>query len=228
MSTAVVIPMHKVEAGAYDLIARTTQSCECQVFVVNDGYHGSLEHGDALSGLALRGGARFIEVPFDRIGLAAVYRFGIQHVINHWPDYFNFIIEMDSGGSHNPVDIPAFINALAAADVVTGCRFGNGQHHAAWQRRLLSYAGTVTTNLRYGTRFTDATSGFIGYRREAAEVLHAEPWRSTGHYYQTELRLRALALGLRLAELPIVYEGGTGSSLNFAAIREAIKLTIRH
>ena len=73
--------------------------------------------------------------------------------------------------------------------------------------------------------FTDATSGYIAYRRSSLLKMREQGgYASRGHYYQTEARLKATRLGLRTCELPIVYRGSS-SSLNWTSLREALWLT---
>lgn len=178
---------------------------------------------DATATEARRVGACVVEVSPRRRGMAGVYLAGLEKALHLGASH---VVEMDAGRSHDPAQLNAFWNLLLIFDVASGRRFGPGaRHRGHWKRRALSWGGTLLVNLLHRTSFLDATSGYMGYRRGALEKLLAVPLQSSGHYYQTEMRLRAVRLGLRIAEVPIVYRS-SGSSLNGTSIREALKLVL--
>lgn len=178
---------------------------------------------DATVRVAAEAGAVVCSVPRERRGLSAVYRAGLERAL---ADGATTVVEMDAGGSHDPCELPRFWHALdKGAEVAAGCRFAHGgSYRGEDQRRALSEWGTLLTNLVHGTHFRDATSGYVGYAAGALVELLREPWRAAGHYYQTEVRLRAVALGLNFVEVPISYVGSS-SSLNWKSIAEALRLT---
>lgn len=235
---AIVMPMHRVEPGIDKLIGSihaASRLLEQKIlFVVNDGFQQSAEVGEALSSVLYEVECVEVLPCVNRRGLSDVYRAGIKAALGLRE--VSLIVEMDSGGSHHADSIGDFIKTVVddRVDVAFGSRFmsvdssmHDSCHNGSFKRRMLSFGGTVLTNIRYGTRFTDATSGFVAYRREAAERLHERQFESLGHYYQTELRLRAIQMGMRIAEVPIVYDGGVSSSLNWSGIREALAMTFR-
>jgi hypothetical protein len=231
----VVIPMHKPEPGAAKLVGGFFKNGADRVVIANDGWHhGNGEAMEAqLEHLVKVLGDRvlWVDVPASRRGLPEVYGEGIKDAVTFAEEY-DIIIEADAGGSHLPEDLPRFIEVMhTGVGLACGCRFDYGfrmaGHFGSWQRRELSRAGTMLTNAVFGTHFHDATSGFVVYTPLAAKHLFATPFKSTGHYYQTELRLRALGMGIKLAEVPIRYHGGQGSTLNFKSIGESLYLTAR-
>ena len=54
-----------------------------------------------------------------------------------------------------------------------------------------------------GSKLSDMTSGFQGFHRNIVEKIINHKFRSTGHFYQTELRY--LLRNYRIAEVPIHY-----------------------
>ncbi len=214
----VMIPCRNEAATIGDLVARAKSHADI-VVVADD---GSM---DRTAELATQAGARVVTVPGSRPGIAGVYAYGLRHILERCGESAH-IAEMDAGGSHDPAALPAFWQALeAGADVAAGCRFGGdgASYQGHWQRKALSYGGTVLTRWLHATQLRDATSGFIAYRGEALARLLETPWKARGHYFQTELRLRALRLGMRVGEVPIVYRS-SGSTLNWKSIREALQL----
>lgn len=214
MKTAIVIPC-RGENMVTVLVERAAEYGD--VFIADD---------NAIDGKVMKvpHPAQRVEVPADRHGFSEAYRLGIVHAFESGYDY---IVEMDAGGSHNPDSIPNLVRSLEeGADLATGERFNTGHFVGHWKRRLLSQVGTALFNWRNGTTFYDATGGFIAYKREAIVYTHGIPFEAAMHWYQSEVRLRALAADLKIVEVPIVYRASS-STLNFRGIAEAARLLFR-
>ena len=73
----------------------------------------------------------------------------------------DWILEIDAGFSHRPVDIPQFFAAMQRGyDCVFGSRFmaGGSIRRSSWKRYYISRGGTILTNLMMGTSLSDMTS----------------------------------------------------------------------
>lgn len=117
------------------------------------------------------------------------------------------IIEMDAGLSHDPRAIPMFLRVLNEGnECAFGSRFINGgsMGDSPFKRRLLSKTGTILANLLLGTRLHDMTSGFQGFHRNVVSKIITHNFKSTAHFYQTELRY--LLRKHRTVEVPIHYQ----------------------
>ncbi|MBO4266114.1 MAG: glycosyltransferase [Lachnospiraceae bacterium] len=137
------------------------------------------------------------------------------------------VLEMDGGGSHQPDEIPQFIEKMEEGyDCVWGSRFtkGGGMSHQPLYRKILSSGGTILANLVLGTKLSDMTSGFEGFQAEVLEKLNLDRFLSTGHMYQTEMRFYCRKL--HCVEVPIHYIGGD-SSLKFRSVTEALKILFK-
>lgn len=215
----VVVPA-KNEAVTIGALVRSARIFGADLVIVADD-----ASTDATASAATDAGAVVLPVPTDRAGMAGVYVTGLRDALRRGADV---IVEMDAGGSHDPAALTEFWDALTYddADVAAGRRFGPEASYVGSRRReLLSRGGTLLTNFLHGTHFQDATSGYIAYRAAALDKLLTAPLKSRGHYYQTEMRLRAVTLGMRVVEVPIVYRNSS-SSLNSTSIREALRLAL--
>lgn len=157
-------------------------------------------------------------------GVITCYLEGFRQALKDGAEY---VIEMDGGGSHSPLEIPQFIEKLDKGyDCVWGSRFieGGDISNLSWYRRLLSSGGTILSNLVLGTRLKDMTSGFEGFQRAVLEELYLDKFLSLGHMYQTEMRF--YCRNLKTVEVPIHYIGGT-SSLKWKSVREALLILFR-
>lgn len=118
----------------------------------------------------------------------------------------DIIIEMDAGLSHDPRAIPMFLRVLNEGnDCAFGSRFINGgsMGDSPFKRRLLSKTGTVLANILLQTKLHDMTSGFQGFHRDVVAKIINHPFKSTAHFYQTELRY--LLRKHKIFEVPIHY-----------------------
>src|SRR4051794_24676134 len=156
-------------------------------------------------------------------GLGRAYRAGFRWALAR--DYA-YVLEMDCDFSH-PVDrIPALLAAAAnGADVVLGSRYvaGGGVEDWSLARRLISRGGCwyARTLLQVGVR--DLTGGFKCFRRAVLETVDLDAVDAQGYMFQVEMTYRALRLGFRVVELPIVFTDRRvgGSKMSRSIVLEA-------
>ena len=132
------------------------------------------------------------------------YLKGLRSAFNNDHDLF---IEMDAGLSHDPRAIPMFLRVLNEGnECAFGSRFviGGSMTESPQNRVLLSKGGTFLAKVLLGSKLSDMTSGFQGFHRPIVEKILSNKFRSTGHFYQTELR--HLLKDCRTAEVPIHYK----------------------
>lgn len=137
------------------------------------------------------------------------------------------VLEMDGGGSHQPAEIPQFIEKLEEGyDCVWGSRFtaGGEMSHQPLYRKLLSSGGTILANVVLGTKLKDMTSGFEGFQAHVLNSMNLDRFLSTGHMYQTEMRFYCRKLNC--VEVPIHYIGGD-STLKFKSVTEALSILFK-
>ncbi|MCX7765781.1 MAG: glycosyltransferase, partial [Candidatus Sumerlaeia bacterium] len=120
----------------------------------------------------------------------------------------DFIIEMDADFSHQPRFIPAMLNAAQTADVVIGSRLvtGGGERGRSLIRRWITLLANLYIRLVLGLPIRDCTSGYRVFRREALEKINLEQMTSTGPAIVQEILLACHLQGLRLKEVPIIFE----------------------
>ena len=124
----------------------------------------------------------------------------------------DIFIEMDAGLSHDPRAIPMFLRVLNEGnECAFGSRFvmGGSMSDSPINRRFFSGMGTFLSKVLLGTRMSDMTSGFQGFHRNIVEKILNHEFKSSGHFYQTELRY--LLKKYRFAEVPIHYKAPSPS-----------------
>ncbi len=121
---------------------------------------------------------------------------------------YEAIVEMDADFSHRPVDLKKVLAALPDHDFVVGSRWVPGGQTVNWGlgRKLISRGGSFYTRqiLRYPLR--DWTGGFNAWKASTLRKIGLESVRSEGYSFQIELKYRALRIGLRGIEVPIIFE----------------------
>lgn len=144
---------------------------------------------------------------------------------------YEFIFEMDCDLSHNPDDIPAFLEAAADADLVLGSRYKNGIRVINWPltRLMLSVAAARYVKLITGMPFTDPTGGFKCFRHRALEALNFDAIQCYGYGFQIELTNKLWRQGFKVVEVPIIFTDRTRgqSKMRGGIINEAFWLVWR-
>jgi dolichol-phosphate mannosyltransferase len=114
---------------------------------------------------------------------------------------------MDADFSHDPSYLGPMLEAAREADLVLGSRYvkGGGVRNWGIVRRLVSRGGCLYAQAVLGVSIKDLTGGFKCFRREVLEAIDFAHVRAQGYAFQVELTYRALQMGFRVVELPIVF-----------------------
>ena len=137
-------------------------------------------------------------------GLGRAYCAGFEWALER--DY-EFVFEMDGDFSHDPTDIPHFIETAAEADLVLGTRYRGGIRVNNWplRRLMLSLGAAKYVKWITGMPFSDPTGGYKCFRRKALESVDLSTVRSNGYSFQIEMTHKIWRQGLRIAEQNIVF-----------------------
>lgn len=112
------------------------------------------------------------------------------------------IVMLDADGSTDPAEIPAFIGALlAGADFVKGSRFlqGGGTSDMSFHRKFGNWCFVTFSRLLFGCNYSDLC---YGYNAFYARVLPQLDLDGDGFEIETQMNLRVLRAGFKVAEVP--------------------------
>ncbi|MCS7053128.1 MAG: polyprenol monophosphomannose synthase [Ignavibacterium sp.] len=139
-----------------------------------------------------------------KMGLGTAYITGFKYAIDH---NYDLVFEMDADFSHDPKEIPNFLEAIKDADLVLGSRYINGVRVLNWpmQRLLLSYFASVYTRTITGLPIHDTTGGFKCFRIEVLKAINLDKVKSNGYSFQIEMTYKAFKKNFRIKEIPIVF-----------------------
>lgn len=146
---------------------------------------------------------KIIKRPY-KMGLGTAYIAGFKYAIDN---NYDLVFEMDADYSHDPKDIPCFLEAIKEADLVLGSRYINGVRVLNWpmKRLMLSYYASVYTRIITGLPVHDTTGGFKCFRIEVLKAIDLDKVKSNGYSFQIEMTYKAFKKNFRIKEIPIVF-----------------------
>lgn len=113
------------------------------------------------------------------------------------------VITMDADLSHEPEEIPNFLQALKQADVISGSRYmkgGSGELDPL--RNFISRGYSLFAKLLLGLNMADISTGYRAIRKNVLEKLDLQ---STGFEIHAEIPAKACLNNFRIKEIPIHY-----------------------
>lgn len=118
---------------------------------------------------------------------------------------FDWVITMDCDEQHEPKSIPLFLERIRAnqSDIISGSRYMNmeiGIGSPPADRRSINMQITEELNKRLGMRLTDSFCGFKAFRVSRVADM---PLTEDGYAFPMQFWVQAVAMGLRIEELPV-------------------------
>ncbi len=132
----------------------------------------------------------------------------------------DIIVMMDADGSMDPAEILSFVHAIEAGyEFVKGSRAikGGGSEDLTLLRRFGNFALTTAVNMLFLVPFSDLCYGFVAFRKDRLEDLAL---MSRGFEFETEIAIRAIKVGLRIAEVPSNESNRRFGTSNLNAFRD--------
>ena len=213
--TMVAIPAWNEEQTIADVIHKVN-SVEAvdTVVVVNDG------SSDATAAIARSAGATVLTLPFN-VGVGGAMRAAFLYAKEH---DFDFAVQVDADGQHDPADIPRLIQAAEPASVVIGARFADeDDYEVSFPRRLaMKILASSLSRVTHST-LTDTTSGFRLSDKRAIELFSTRyPAEYLGD--TVESLVIAARAGLEVTQVPVKMHERQGGKASQSAVRASLYL----
>jgi dolichol-phosphate mannosyltransferase len=164
----------------------------------------------------------------EKQGLGRAYIAGFKWALERG---YEFIFEMDGDFSHNPDDIPVFLEAAKEADLVLGSRYVNGIRIINWplSRLMLSKGAATYVRIITGMPFTDPTGGYKCFHRRALQAINLDEIESNGYSFQIEMTHKVWRQGMTVLEVPIIFTDRFQgcSKMSKGIVREALWMVWR-
>ncbi len=192
--TLVLIPAFNEAANLPATVAELRGAFpDAAVLVIDDG------SSDGTTTAAAALGVRVITNPTN-LGIGGAVQAGFRYALEYG---YDFAIEHDADGQHDPAFIPALLAPVAAgaADVAIGSRFlGHGGYRPRGFRLVGSKYFSLLCSLLAGKRYRDITSGQWALNRRALSfVARYFPV----DYPDAQAVLAVHRAGLRVVEVPV-------------------------
>ncbi len=212
MKVAVVIPTYNERENIGELIqAILDLPLEVEIIVADD------NSPDGTSQVVAELAARYPQVHLllrrtDK-GRGAACLAGFAHALRD-PEVA-YIFEMDADFSHDPADIPRFVEKMQKMDehgkprydLIVGSRYIEGGKITNWpaSRHILSWGSNLLARVVLNMPISDYTTGYRCYRRAALADLDHAAISSAGYIVLSEVAYQLYRKGYRLGEIPIVF-----------------------
>jgi dolichol-phosphate mannosyltransferase len=158
-------------------------------------------------------------------GLGTAYIAGFKYALQN---NFQIIFEMDADFSHDPKEIPRFLDEIKNSDVVLGSRYINGVNVINWplRRLLLSSFANLYTRIITGLPVHDATGGYKCFNRKVLDSIDLNRVKSNGYAFQIEMTFKAWKKGFKVKEIPIIFVDRVKgkSKMSKKIVREAVTM----
>jgi len=165
----------------------------------------------------------FIEERQGKLGLGTAYIHGFRWALER---HYDYIMEMDCDFSHNPDDLLRLRQAcIDGADMSVGSRYLKGVNVVNWpmSRVLMSYFASMYVRVVTGMSVTDATAGFVCYKRRVLQTIRLHKIKFVGYAFQIEMKYTTVKHNFNLVEVPIIFTDRTAgtSKMSTRIFREA-------
>ena len=214
----IVIPVFNEAATIADLVSRARR--HGAVVVVDDG------SSDASGAAAAAAGADVLRLPRQR-GKGEALRRGFEAALARGAER---VVTLDGDGQHDPDEIPLLLEAAAEypSALVVGGRLGAGAVEDPAERGYRVIPRARLNAMRVAGFFIDWLTGHAlrdtqsGFRVYPQSLLAVAPPRRGGFVLETEMLVRAAALGLPLVETPITAVHHAERRSRFRPLRDGI------
>jgi hypothetical protein len=217
----IVIPVCNEAATIEGVVVRAR--AHGTVVVVDDG------SSDASAAVAASAGAELVRLPRRR-GKGEALRRGFDAALARGAER---VVTLDGDGQHDPDEIPRLLEASAEHPdaLVVGGRLGHGPDGNPDEPGYRVIPRGRLNAMRVAGFFIDWLTGYAlrdtqsGFRVYPLPLLAAARGRRGGFVFETEMLLRATALGLRLVETPITAVYHANRRSHFRPLRDGVAVT---
>ena len=139
-----------------------------------------------------------------KLGLGSAIREGMNYALKK---KYNALITLDADLSHNPKEIPLFINKLKRNDFIIGSRYiKGGKSEYKGIRNFLSRSANKLCNLFLKMPFYEFTTSYRIYNNKCLKILCKYKFSTEDYSSQIEFFFYIYYSGLKCCEIPIHFK----------------------
>ena len=201
--TLVIVPTYNEIENLENIVGQITSAAKaCHILIIDDGSpDGTGKLADKIAKKDKR-----VEVMHraGKLGLGTAVTEGFHYALNHG---YELIITIDADLSHNPSYIPQMISLMEDYDLVVGSRYVRDGGMVNWSlwRLLVSLFTNYMLKKILKIEMKDCSGGFKCYRAELIRKIKVDSVISPGYVFYVEILYRALRVGARVKEIPIIF-----------------------
>jgi len=203
MKVFVIIPTYNEKENIGGLVKRVLAlPVSAQAVVVDDNSPDGT--GALLDSLAAAEPRLHVLHRPGKLGLGTAHVAGLCYALGKGAD---LLVTMDADLSHDPVYIPALLEAAAGCDLAIGSRYtaGGGAVNSPLLRRALSRGANMFAKTMLGLKAGDCTAGFRCYRAAVLRALNLDAIVADGYSFLIEILSAIEARGFTVGEVPIKF-----------------------
>tara|TARA_B110000046_G_C13008532_1_gene405562 strand:- start:153 stop:851 length:699 start_codon:yes stop_codon:yes gene_type:complete len=139
-----------------------------------------------------------------KLGLDTAHKFAYEYALSN---NYQYLITMDADLSHNPEEIPTFLEKVYDNDFVLGSRYmTGGKNKLNLFRFLLSFFGNKLIKYLLSLKCTEFTSSYRAFNLKKMKDFHMEKINSKGYSFFMETIYQINKQGFKIIEIPIIFE----------------------
>ena len=214
---SVVIPVFNEEVTVGNVVTRTKKTLEqmgvsYEILVVDDG------SDDRSADIAQELKAHVLKKAHQGKGFALRFGFGQAKG--------ELVVTLDADGSHKPEEIPLVLRYLREnkADFVVGSRFLDSEDNKTKIPKINRTGNRMFNDLigyLTGVTISDSQSGFRAIR---SSLIKRMKLGSHGYEVESEMLVKALKMGARVAETPISFDQRTVGKSKLDPIKDGARI----
>ena len=214
---SVVIPVFNEEVTVGNVVTHTKKTMEqlgvsYEILVVDDG------SDDKSADIAQELKAHVLKKAHQGKGFAL--RSGFRQAKGE------LVVTLDADGSHKPEEIPLVLRYIKEdkADFVVGSRFLNSEANKTKIPKMNRTGNRIFNGLIWyltGVKISDSQSGFRAIR---SSLIKKMKLGSHGYEVESEMLVKALKMGARVAETRISFDQRTMGKSKLDPIRDGVRI----
>jgi dolichol-phosphate mannosyltransferase len=202
MNAMVMLPTYNEKENIESIVEEILKNNSVQIVIVDDNSpDGTGQIADKM-GKQHAGRIRVIHRNERGRGTAGIT--GFKYALTQDVDC---IFEMDADFSHDPADIPRFLEEIRTYDVVIGSRYikGGKSINCHFKNILLSHISNIYNRVMLGLKVKDISGGYKCYRKEVLNAINLDNYISEGYCVGPETLFKIKNKKFTMKEIPIIF-----------------------
>ena len=203
VKSIIVVPTYNEKGNIQTIYEKIFKAAGgCHLLIVDDNSPDGT--GKLADAIAKRDKRVFVLHRREKMGLGSAYVAGMSYALEK--GYKN-VIAMDADLSHDPANLPKMLDLIGKCDLVIGSRYVKDGGMVNWNARrfLISQLANLYCRWILGLTQADCSGGFKCYRADLLRKIGMEKVFATGYSFQVEILFRALKVGAKVVEIPIIF-----------------------